>query len=359
MRFCKIPLRYIFFIGTFCCSYWFDYLNGQCEGIIMNPKNMKTLDLEAYTTCFLTTKCVTFEANSNVFTKAGNTYLDSISNILKQHNNLIIQINYYFCSLADEYYPELRSEIIAHELVKQGIPEHRVMAKTLWATIDDFIDIKSSDSLTNSQKQYFDEFDNRIDIIVKEVSNGLKPLNLRRKTPAHFYISEHKMDNDYGYSYDSPYCSRHTPFHQPIPENFGVDTKPQSLQIIAEPDSTVPYNSTTAGHLVYITNTTDSTKYFDCQDRLLYVSRQVYYKGKWRDLDYFWETYCADSYYDVRLGPNHYWKFRVPVYEGNIAAKCRYKLSSDSKGLGVLYSNEFDSWFNLSQLIIKNNPAGT
>jgi len=108
------------------------------------------------------------------------------------------------------------------------------------------------------------------------------------------------------------------------------------------------FNKKITGFKVFVINNTDSIKQLPAQDSRLYLKRQVFYKGKWQDIEYLPSSWCGNSYHSVYIKSNEYWDFTAPCLKGDIEAKFRFELYVNDDL--TLYSNVFSGSFNKSQL---------
>lgn len=102
------------------------------------------------------------------------------------------------------------------------------------------------------------------------------------------------------------------------------------------------------GYKFYIANNTDTIVKLRASDSRLSVIAEVFYKGKWKPIEYLPSSWCGNSYHNVYLKQNEYWEFDIPKFTGKIKVKLRYKLI-----MGIdkyLYSNEILTSINKGQL---------
>ncbi|NPA33369.1 MAG: hypothetical protein GXO48_00360 [Chlorobi bacterium] len=104
------------------------------------------------------------------------------------------------------------------------------------------------------------------------------------------------------------------------------------------------------GYKIFIVNKTDSVVKLPAINSILYAVAEVYYKGKWHEIEYILYSWCGNSYHSVFLRPGEYWEDVVPKYTGRIKSKMRYKLFLTEEQ--YVLSNEVPISFNLSQLYI-------
>jgi hypothetical protein len=127
------------------------------------------------------------------------------------------------------------------------------------------------------------------------------------------------------------------------------------FNLLAVKDSICKINNEKQGFKIYLINNTDTIVSIDAQDSRLNIKRQVFYKRKWRDIEYFYNSWCGNSFHSVFLEPLHYWEFIAPCIEGSITSNFRFVLND-----GELISNEFLGSFNKKQIKTKkkNPPKG-
>jgi len=125
-------------------------------------------------------------------------------------------------------------------------------------------------------------------------------------------------------------------------------SKEGELQIVVQKNQIQNFTEEIEGFTVYIINHTDTLVGLPAQDSRLHVTRQVFLKNKWRDIEYLISSGCGNSYHTVFAKPNEYWKFVAPCLKGNLKANFRFKLIM-AKNISI-YSNEFSGRFNRKQL---------
>ena len=122
----------------------------------------------------------------------------------------------------------------------------------------------------------------------------------------------------------------------------------KEVQIVVQKNEIQNFTDEIEGFTVYIINNTDKAIGLHAQDSRLYVIRQVYFNGKWNDIEFLRSSGCGNSYHKVFAKPNEYWEFVVPCLKGNFAANFRFKLLLEKDK--YIYSNEFTGRFNKRQL---------
>ena len=106
--------------------------------------------------------------------------------------------------------------------------------------------------------------------------------------------------------------------------------------------------------ILFISNTTIDTVKFNAQDSRLYMKLQAQNsKGEWKDIEYLPSSWCGNSYHEIELEPNAFWKFTVPNYKGEfqtkIRAELRYIDNDNLKTEKVVYSNIINGSINPGQ----------
>jgi hypothetical protein len=117
------------------------------------------------------------------------------------------------------------------------------------------------------------------------------------------------------------------------------------------------------GYNLYIVNKSKKIVKIEACDSRLPVVAEVFIDDKWQPIEYLPQSWCGNSYHEVGLNKNEYWKFNVPKYDGKIKTKIRYKLdmssryNRDTDNTGkekFIYSNEVETKINKEQL--KDKP---
>lgn len=102
------------------------------------------------------------------------------------------------------------------------------------------------------------------------------------------------------------------------------------------------------GITAYVYNTKQDTFSIDVQDNRLYIVAQALNsRGEWQDIEYNPSSWCGNSYYDIKLAPDEFWKFEIPVYDGDLPTMLRLKFdwtrgwTNDGEETKTIYSNTF------------------
>lgn len=125
------------------------------------------------------------------------------------------------------------------------------------------------------------------------------------------------------------------------------------LDIQVDTTQTIRFQRQYQGRAVYVYNTSADTLNIDTQDNQLYLTAQALNpKGEWQDIEYSPSSWCGNSYYSVRLNPNEYWQFEMPIYDGDYATTLRLAFSWEKKcseNPKTIYSNTFSGKINPGQ----------
>ena len=168
-------------------------------------------------------------------------------------------------------------------------------------------------------------------------------LNIKYKLRGYFYAGTSQADSTAlgGFYQDD---------NRPKKINAVIEniSTPNTFQIRVQSDSLCEFKKRVKGFKIFVCNRTDSIISLPAQDSRLYLKRQVFYKKKWRDIEYLPSSWCGNSYHNVYINPKEYWDFTAPCLSGKIQAKFRFELYI-SENL-TIYSNEFEGSFNKKQL---------
>lgn len=110
----------------------------------------------------------------------------------------------------------------------------------------------------------------------------------------------------------------------------------------------LPLNGKFNGYAFYMVNKSDTTIKLNASDSRLPVIAEVFYKGRWKPIEYLPASFCGNSYHRVYLKQNEYWEFVVPKFSGKIKTRLRYRLMTDQGHF--IYSNEIQTRINEKQL---------
>jgi hypothetical protein len=110
------------------------------------------------------------------------------------------------------------------------------------------------------------------------------------------------------------------------------------------------------GIAAYVYNTKQDTFNIDVQDNRLYIVAQALNsRGEWQNIEYNPSSWCGNSYYSIKLMPDEFWKFEIPVYDGDMSTMLRLKFdwikryARSGKEIKTIYSNTFPGKVNLGQ----------
>ena len=168
-------------------------------------------------------------------------------------------------------------------------------------------------------------------------------LDVKFKIRGYFYAGTSQIDS---LALGGFYADKNIP--KTITKEILELSSDNNLQLIAFTNSEIEVQKNILGFKVYLVNKSDSIIGLPAQDSRLYLKRQVFYKGKWKDIEYLPSSWCGNSYHNVFIEPNQYWEFNAPCLKGKIKSKFRFELYVN-ENLSI-YSNEFSGSFNKSQL---------
>jgi len=188
-------------------------------------------------------------------------------------------------------------------------------------------------------------------LITINVLNAQECLNVDYKLRGYFYVGTSLRDTMAlgGHYQDSNGPKKVTP-------RIDTISIPGKFQIVVKSDSLIGFSDRVQGFKVFIINKSQSTVQLPAQDSRLYLTRQVFHKNKWQDIEYLPNSWCGNSYHSVFIKPNEFWDLQAPCLNGKVNTKFRFKLNADN---GIVknhndiinyYSNEFYGSFNPSQL---------
>jgi hypothetical protein len=100
---------------------------------------------------------------------------------------------------------------------------------------------------------------------------------------------------------------------------------------------------------LYLINASKDTIKIPAQDGRIKIIQQARNKnGEWQDIENFYNSWCGNSYYTLRLKPNEFQIFSTPIFKGEFTTQLRFKLELDRQ---VIYSNYYTSQINFGQLL--------
>jgi WG containing repeat len=141
-----------------------------------------------------------------------------------------------------------------------------------------------------------------------------------------------------------------------LPQQFGITVNEQETECFKE---------RFRGVSAYVFNTTTDTVNIDVQDNRLYIVVQALLEnGEWKNIEYAPSSWCGNSYYQVSLSPDQFWKFVIPVYDGDkeytLRLSFRYEKARwdmDNEADKIMYSNTFKGKINPAQFWRKQGYA--
>jgi hypothetical protein len=191
-----------------------------------------------------------------------------------------------------------------------------------------------------------------ISLFIFQTTIGQECLDLKFKLRGYFYAKSSLIDST---ALGGFYHNQNSP--NTVTKELNNISQAAKFQIIVKTDSIANYSKEIKGFKVFIVNKTDSIISLFAQDSRLAVKRQVFYNGKWSDIEYLPRSWCGNSYHSIYLKPDEFWHFNAPCLTGNIEAKFRFELHI--RGNLTIYSNEFSGSFNEEQLEKKQGHKAT
>ena len=138
-----------------------------------------------------------------------------------------------------------------------------------------------------------------------------------------------------------------------------LELKTDSLKLYVEKKSILKFpkwssynrKGIDSGFKVILRNNSSNDLSLLNMDGRIIIRRQVYYKNKWRNLKSYKKTtrmICGNSYFTKRIIKSRdYLTFVAPCVKGNIKAKFRFIIGSNSKNENIgIYSNESEGFIN-------------
>lgn len=154
-----------------------------------------------------------------------------------------------------------------------------------------------------------------------ERSSALKPLNIDFMNRGYFYAysTPKNIEGDYSGGWAT---SPNKPSNITNREFPG-----KSFSITIDTNAIDTFANRFFGYTIFISNTTTDTVKLNAQDSRLYMKLQAQdSKGVWKDIEYLPSSWCGNSYHEVELEPNAFWKFTIPQYDGEMQTKIRAEL---------------------------------
>ena len=179
-------------------------------------------------------------------------------------------------------------------------------------------------------------------------SNTLKQLNIDFMNRGYLYAYSTPSNTDKDASGGWATSSNHPKIisqHQ-FPSN--------TLAVTIDTTITVTFANNYSGYKLFISNNSCDTIEFNAQDSRLYIKLQAQNKdGNWKDIEYMPNSWCGNSYHQIKLEPNAFWDFVIPNYQGEFSTKIRAELKyvdkADPKKEKIVYSNIINGSINPGQ----------
>ena len=93
------------------------------------------------------------------------------------------------------------------------------------------------------------------------------------------------------------------------------------------------------------------------QDGRIKIIQQAKNKnGEWQDIENFYNSWCGNSYYTLRLAPCEFQIFATPIFKGEFKTQLRFKFELDKQ---IIYSNLYTGQINLKQFLNSRNKDKT
>lgn len=134
-----------------------------------------------------------------------------------------------------------------------------------------------------------------------------------------------------------------------IPQSLSSDSI-RTVQLFVNPGEITPYADKYFGNKIYLINGTSDSVQFDAQDgRIKLLQQALNEDGTWQYIENFIDSWCGNSYHDVKLPNKHYYVFSSPIFKGDFSTKLRYELTinPDKK----IYSNEYSGQISKTQFL--------
>lgn len=137
---------------------------------------------------------------------------------------------------------------------------------------------------------------------------------------------------------------------------FVDTTKSISINKYLDGNNPVPFQALPC----YIVNFSGDTIDMLTQDYCIpMIQEALDSDGIWKPVEFWWNSWCGNSYYYVYLAPKHFLMTRIIKYDGNFATKLRIKARITFPGNKerTIYSNEFNGKINKNQFIRKDDDG--
>ena len=114
------------------------------------------------------------------------------------------------------------------------------------------------------------------------------------------------------------------------------------LTLLALPEKRAPFQNRYRGFRLLLANRTGRRVGLKALDSCLYLFCEAQAPdGQWRAIELMPRTDCGNSFHRVLLETQEYWEFVVPLYQGSLKTRLRYRLDI-SPSQPPIYSNIFE-----------------
>ena len=102
-------------------------------------------------------------------------------------------------------------------------------------------------------------------------------------------------------------------------------------------------------HKLYLLNASKDTLWLSAQDAAIKIIQQAKnVKGEWQDIEEYYNSFCGNSYYRVKLLPNEYRVFPTPIFKGDFRTVLRFRMELQDT---TVYSNSYRGSINKAQFV--------
>jgi hypothetical protein len=122
-----------------------------------------------------------------------------------------------------------------------------------------------------------------------------------------------------------------------------LSTTKGQVSLVAYPAEIVDLRKSEAIRLLLVNRSANVLSVAACDSQLYIIQEALDATGQWKPLELFPTSYCANSFHQVFLGPDEYWRFFAPVRTGSFKTTLRFHLElGGARETGrPLYSNEY------------------
>lgn len=100
---------------------------------------------------------------------------------------------------------------------------------------------------------------------------------------------------------------------------------------------------------IYLINGSEYPVQIPAQDgRIKIIEQAINKKGKWQDIQHFYNSFCGNSYHSICFAPGDFQVFPSPVFKGDFETRLRFRLELGNR---TIYSNIFNGRINKSQFL--------